>query len=118
MVLNLAVNARDAMPGGGELLFEVSTMSADDFPARADRVPPGTWTLVTAADTGHGMTPDVRERVFEPFFSTKAADRGTGLGLATVYSIVTAAGGRLAVRSAPDRGTEFRLYFPAAVERR
>jgi len=114
VALNLAVNARDAMPEGGELIFDISTVDAALDPARVDRVPAGRWTLLSVCDNGSGMTPEVRERIFEPFFSTKPEDRGTGLGLSTVYSIVTAAGGHVAVSSAVGKGTEFRLYFPAA----
>ncbi|MFZ9881219.1 MAG: sensor histidine kinase, partial [Phycisphaerales bacterium] len=98
----------------GELIFDISTVDAALDPARVDRVPAGRWTLLSVSDNGSGMTPEVRERIFEPFFSTKPEDRGTGLGLSTVYSIVTAAGGHVAVSSAVGKGTEFRLYFPAA----
>lgn len=114
VALNLAVNARDAMPSGGRLQFAVRTLDADHDPALGDRVPEGRWTLLRVVDSGQGIPPEVRERIFEPFFSTKSADRGTGLGLSTVYGIVSNAGGRIAVSSEVGRGTEFRIYLPAA----
>ncbi len=114
VALNLAVNARDAMPSGGRLRFAIRTIDADHDPALGDRVPEGRWTLLQVADSGQGIPPEVRERIFEPFFSTKSADRGTGLGLSTVYGIVANAGGRIAVSSEVGQGTEFRIYLPAA----
>jgi len=114
VALNLAVNARDAMPRGGELVFDVSTLGAGDTPAATDRIPDGDWTLVRAIDCGEGMAPEVLAHAFEPFFTTKPPDRGTGLGLSTVHAIVTAAGGHIKVSSTPGRGTEFRIYLPPA----
>jgi signal transduction histidine kinase len=113
VVLNLAVNARDAMPAGGELLFDVSTVDAKDSPASFDLMAEGRWTLVRVTDCGDGMTPEVLAHAFEPFYTTKGRERGTGLGLSTVQGIVTAAGGRIRVSSTVGRGTEFRVYFPA-----
>lgn len=119
VVLNLAVNARDAMPAGGELLFDVSTVDgknspASDSPAPFDLMTEGRWTVVRVTDCGDGMPPEVLEHAFEPFYTTKGRERGTGLGLSTVQGIVTAAGGRIRVSSTVGRGTEFRVYFPAA----
>ncbi|MBK9517618.1 MAG: PAS domain S-box protein [Anaeromyxobacter sp.] len=104
VLLNLAVNARDAMPGGGTL--RISTSNQDD-PAGGGR-----WACLTVADTGTGMEPEVRAHLFEPFFTTKGT-RGTGLGLATVFGIVQQAGGRLEVESAPGRGSTFHALFQA-----
>ncbi|MFN9992768.1 MAG: ATP-binding protein [Phycisphaerales bacterium] len=115
LILNLAVNARDAMPQGGDLTFEVSTISAEEPLALYDRVPEGQWTLVRATDTGTGMTDEVMEHAFEPFFTTKPPEQGTGLGLPTIRSIVNSAGGHIKVSSAIGRGTEFRIYFPAVI---
>ena len=116
VVLNLAVNARDAMPTGGELIFDVSTVDASDSPASFDLMTEGRWTLLRVADCGDGMSPEVLAHAFEPFYTTKGRDRGTGLGLSTVQGIVTAAGGHIRVSSTIGRGTEFRVYLPAAIE--
>ena len=116
VVLNLAVNARDAMPTGGELIFDVSTVDASDSPASFDLMTEGRWTLLRVADCGDGMSPEVLAHAFEPFYTTKGRDRGTGLGLSTVQGIVTAAGGHIRVSSTVGRGTEFRVYLPAAIE--
>jgi len=114
VALNLAVNARDAMPSGGELVFEVLTIDATESPASFDLLPDGAWTVVRVTDCGDGMAPEMLKRIFEPFFSTKSREHGTGLGLATVLGIVTAAGGHIRVSSTPGHGSEFRIYLPAA----
>jgi two-component system cell cycle sensor histidine kinase/response regulator CckA len=114
VVLNLAVNARDAMPDGGKLSFTVDdvrvTASQDEFPG----VPAGRYCRVTVQDTGCGMSEATRLRVFEPFFTTKEVGKGTGLGLSTTYGIVTQAGGHIFVDSEVGHGTRFQILLPAA----
>jgi PAS domain S-box-containing protein len=112
ILLNLLVNARDAMSGGGEVVVgtEVTEMTGD----AADPLPPGRYAELTVRDTGTGMTDEVKDRLFEPFFTTKSADRGTGLGLATVYGIVGDAGGHIGVESELGAGTTFRIQLPLA----
>lgn len=117
ILLNLAVNARDAMPEGGELRFEVSTLHSSEPPASEDQLPEGTWTLMRVIDSGEGMPPEVLAQAFEPFFTTKARDKGTGLGLPTVQGIVSGARGHIRVTSVVRRGTEFRVYLPIAPAR-
>jgi len=114
VLMNLALNARDAMPGGGELRFVVSRLivkagESAPFPDMA----PGTWLRIVVADTGTGIPPDVLPRIFEPFFTTKRPGEGTGLGLSQVYRIVSQHGGRIDVASQIGVGTQFTLYFPA-----
>jgi len=114
VVLNLAVNARDAMPDGGKLLIETSrSVVADDLAAQCFSVARGTYACLTMTDTGTGMTPEVRARLFEPFFTTKEPGKGTGLGLSTVLGIVEQASGAVRVHSTPGIGTCFRIFFPA-----
>jgi PAS domain S-box-containing protein len=114
ILVNLAVNARDAMPLGGALLIETAAMQID---ADVADVLPGPHVMLAVTDSGQGMTPEVRRRVFEPFFTTKKAGAGTGLGLSMVHALVGQNGGRITVESEPDRGTTFRIYFPLAAER-
>jgi two-component system, cell cycle sensor histidine kinase and response regulator CckA len=115
VIVNLAVNARDAMPEGGKLLIESSRITVgDDFAAQVFSVPQGAYVSLAVTDTGTGMTPEVQARLFEPFFTTKEPGKGTGLGLSTVFGIVKQSGGSITVHSTPGIGTAFRVLFPAA----
>jgi PAS domain S-box-containing protein len=113
LLVNLTVNARDAMPDGGRLLIETATETIDDESARShEGAVPGPYVLLAVADTGCGMTEEVLSHMFEPFYTTKGLGKGTGLGLATCHGIVRSVGGHIRVYSEPNRGTTFRIYLP------
>ncbi len=111
IALNLVTNARDAMPEGGTLQLRLRTLEASEARVYGDVLPPGEYTMISVRDSGHGIAESIRERVFEPFFSTKDAGRGTGLGLSTVYGIVSAASGAVRLTTS-ESGTELRVYLP------
>ena len=114
VIVNLAVNARDAMPDGGRLTLETSNVVLLTAQPARPGLAAGEYVLLTVADTGEGMTDEVKQHLFEPFFTTKAAGKGTGLGLATCYGMVHQANGNIYVESAPGRGATFLIYLPRA----
>ncbi len=116
-ILNLAINARDAMQGAGKLTIEAGNASLDaDYARHNTDAAPGQYVMLAVTDTGCGMTPEIVSQVFEPFFTTKPAGKGTGLGLSMVYGFVRQSGGHVKVYSEPGRGTTFRLYLPRSTQ--
>ncbi len=117
VIINLAVNARDAMPSGGELTIRTANISERESAqlGHAEMVP-GEYVLCEVSDTGTGIPPEIMDKIFEPFFSTKEVGKGTGLGLSTVYGIVKQTGGYIYAESEVGSGTIFRIYLPRSVE--
>jgi two-component system cell cycle sensor histidine kinase/response regulator CckA len=117
VIVNLAVNARDAMPDGGKLV--IRTANIDEAKSRelgSRHIAPGEYVLIEVSDTGTGISPEVMQKIFEPFFSTKEIGRGTGLGLSTVYGIVKQTGGYIFAESEEGKGTAMRVYLPRYIE--
>jgi len=113
VLMNLVVNARDAMPTGGRLTIRTSSFQFDaETAAQHVKITPGHYTMLSVADTGHGMTPEVLSEIFEPFFTTKGVGKGSGLGLSTAYGIASQLGGTIEVFTTLEQGSRFDVYLP------
>ncbi|HYI46732.1 MAG TPA: PAS domain S-box protein [Actinomycetota bacterium] len=116
IILNLVVNARDAVSDGGEISITTKGIEiSDELASKSLRLSPGRHVLLNVSDTGHGIDPEIKDHIFEPFFTTRSGTRGTGLGLSTVYGIVTHNKGHIAVESEAGRGSSFRIYLPESI---
>lgn len=111
-LLNLVVNARDAMPEGGRIRIETANVELKE--REVNGLAPGSYVQVTVSDTGTGMSPETAQRAFEPFYTTKEVGKGTGLGLSQVYGFIKQSGGEVKIRTAPGEGTAIAIYLPAA----
>jgi signal transduction histidine kinase len=112
VIMNLVINARDAMPNGGKLIIETSTEQLDEYHANLNaNKSPGAYNVLIVTDTGVGMTVEVQDHIVEPFFTTKGVEEGTGLGLSTCYGIVTQTGGHITVDSRPGECASFKVFF-------
>lgn len=118
VVFHLAVNARDAMPSGGKLLFEAFNVSfPEPHTEEHYEMLPGEYIMLAVSDTGRGMSKEVQTRIFEPFYTTKEPNKGTGLGLAMVYGIIKQNNGFISVYSEEGHGSTFKLYFQRVISR-